>query len=111
MRFKSSAEMVGQLNRYLVHLENHLFVAPDLVLGFKISDPKRAEAQLKRLEELLNGLAAQAPQLQGHFGRSKVGTGSHAFKCNWGFQPSPLVYQFRLARGRPTSCGRFYGAR
>jgi hypothetical protein len=35
------------------------------------------------------------------FGRSKVGTGSHAFKCNWGFQPSPLVYQFRLARGRP----------
>jgi FemAB-related protein (PEP-CTERM system-associated) len=35
------------------------------------------------------------------FGRSKVGTGSYAFKCNWGFAPSPLVYQFRLARGRP----------
>ena len=34
------------------------------------------------------------------FGRSKVGTGSYAFKCNWGFQPTPLVYQFHLARGR-----------
>lgn len=33
VRFKSSAELVGQLNRYLVHLENHLFVAPDLVVG------------------------------------------------------------------------------
>src|SRR3979411_2231195 len=34
------------------------------------------------------------------FGRSKIGTGSYAFKCNWGFQPRPLVYQFRLAPGR-----------
>jgi hypothetical protein len=34
------------------------------------------------------------------FGRSKVGTGSYAFKCNWGFKPTPLVYQFRLAPGR-----------
>lgn len=34
------------------------------------------------------------------FGRSKVGTGSFAFKCNWGFEPKPLTYQFRLASGR-----------
>jgi FemAB-related protein (PEP-CTERM system-associated) len=34
------------------------------------------------------------------FGRSKIGTGAYAFKCNWGFKPSPLVYQFRLAGGR-----------
>src|SRR5260221_7949524 len=33
VRFKSSADLVGQLNRYLVHLENHLFVAPDLMVG------------------------------------------------------------------------------
>ena len=33
------------------------------------------------------------------FGRSKVGTGSFAFKRNWGFQPMPLVYQYRLAAG------------
>ena len=34
------------------------------------------------------------------FGRSKIGTGSYAFKCNWGFKPTPLTYQFRLAPGR-----------
>jgi len=33
------------------------------------------------------------------FGRSKVGTGSYAFKRNWGFEPTPLAYQFRLAPG------------
>ena len=33
------------------------------------------------------------------FGRSKIGTGSYAFKRNWGFQPTPLVYQFRLSPG------------
>jgi FemAB-related protein (PEP-CTERM system-associated) len=34
------------------------------------------------------------------FGRSKVGTGSHAFKRNWGFQPAPLHYRYKLAPGR-----------
>jgi FemAB-related protein (PEP-CTERM system-associated) len=33
------------------------------------------------------------------FGRSKIGTGSYAFKRNWGFQPTPLEYQFRLSPG------------
>jgi FemAB-related protein (PEP-CTERM system-associated) len=34
------------------------------------------------------------------FGRSKSGTGAYAFKRNWGFAPTPLVYQSRLAPGR-----------
>ena len=34
------------------------------------------------------------------FGRSKLGTGSYAFKHNWGFEAKPLTYQFRLAAGR-----------
>ena len=34
------------------------------------------------------------------FGRSKRGTGSFAFKKNWGFEPQPLHYQFRFVRGR-----------
>jgi FemAB-related protein (PEP-CTERM system-associated) len=34
------------------------------------------------------------------FGRSKTGTGAHAFKRNWGFEPTPLCYQFRLAAGQ-----------
>jgi FemAB-related protein (PEP-CTERM system-associated) len=34
------------------------------------------------------------------FGRSKQGTGSFAFKKNWGFAPEPLAYRFRLAPGQ-----------
>jgi FemAB-related protein (PEP-CTERM system-associated) len=34
------------------------------------------------------------------FGRSKVDTGSHAFKKNWGFTPAPLFYRFHVAPGR-----------
>ena len=34
-----------------------------------------------------------------NFGRSKVGTGTHAFKENWGFDPNPLVYAVRTADG------------
>jgi FemAB-related protein (PEP-CTERM system-associated) len=33
------------------------------------------------------------------FGRSKRGTGAFAFKHNWGFEPAPLQYRFRLAPG------------
>lgn len=32
------------------------------------------------------------------FGRSKAGTGSFAFKKNWGFTPDPLTYSYRLRR-------------
>lgn len=35
------------------------------------------------------------------FGRSKVGTGAYSFKKNWGFDPTPLAYEFRLAEGAP----------
>jgi FemAB-related protein (PEP-CTERM system-associated) len=30
------------------------------------------------------------------YGRSKRGTGSFDFKKNWGFEPTPLAYEFRL---------------
>ncbi len=30
------------------------------------------------------------------FGRSKVGTGPYDFKRNWGFEPRPLAYEYRL---------------
>jgi FemAB-related protein (PEP-CTERM system-associated) len=33
------------------------------------------------------------------YGRSKQGTGSYAFKKNWGFEPAPLHYEYRLYRG------------
>jgi FemAB-related protein (PEP-CTERM system-associated) len=30
------------------------------------------------------------------YGRSKQGTGSYSFKKNWGFEPSPLHYEYQL---------------
>ena len=33
------------------------------------------------------------------YGRSKRDTGSFDFKKNWGFEPAPLVYEYRLLRG------------
>jgi FemAB-related protein (PEP-CTERM system-associated) len=30
------------------------------------------------------------------FGRSKLGTGPYDFKRNWGFEPAPLAYEYRL---------------
>jgi len=33
------------------------------------------------------------------FGRSKLGTGTYAFKENWGFEPRPLTYAVRTADG------------
>lgn len=30
------------------------------------------------------------------YGRSKQGTGSYAFKKNWGFEPTPLAYEYQL---------------
>ncbi|MFT3804581.1 MAG: FemAB family PEP-CTERM system-associated protein [Burkholderiaceae bacterium] len=34
-----------------------------------------------------------------NYGRSKRGSGSFAFKANWGFEPTPLAYEFRLKDG------------
>lgn len=32
------------------------------------------------------------------YGRSKLGTGQYSFKKNWGFEPTPLHYRYRLVR-------------
>lgn len=34
------------------------------------------------------------------FGRSKRGTGAFDYKTYWGFEPTPLAYQFHLVRRR-----------
>ena len=33
------------------------------------------------------------------FGRSREGSGSYDFKRHWGFEPSPLAYQYQMVRG------------
>lgn len=49
---------------------------PNLVLGFRITSTKKAEAQIKRLEDLLNAVAAQEPKLAGRVKRVKIGGGN-----------------------------------
>jgi len=34
------------------------------------------------------------------FGRSKVGTGPYNFKRYWGFEPTPLVYEYKLGTAK-----------
>ncbi|MEM9421971.1 MAG: FemAB family XrtA/PEP-CTERM system-associated protein [Pseudomonadota bacterium] len=34
-------------------------------------------------------------------GRSKVGTGSHAYKTYWGMEPHPMVYHYKMLNGAP----------
>jgi len=48
---------------------------PDFLIGFKLSNKRDAETQLKRLENLLNGLAEQIPLLKGRIKRQKSATG------------------------------------
>jgi hypothetical protein len=50
---------------------------PDLVIGFRLTDAKKAESQLKRLENFLNAVFGQNPTMQGRFKRVQVNGGSY----------------------------------
>jgi DNA helicase-2/ATP-dependent DNA helicase PcrA len=52
VRFKSSSALVGQLNRYIVHLENHLFVASDLPIGQTRVPASFIQEQFKSLQRV-----------------------------------------------------------
>ncbi len=45
--------------------------------------------------ELMRRACARGVQVF-DYGRSKQGTGSYAFKKNWGFEPEPLFYEYQL---------------
>lgn len=47
---------------------------------------------------LMNHAAARGASLF-DFGRSPVGSGTYSFKKNFGFEPQPLAYEFKLIRG------------
>jgi len=57
--------------------QQHLLKIPEFVMGFRISEPQQAEAQLARLETLLKGVIAQAPPLEGRLHRTKAGKDSY----------------------------------
>ncbi len=52
---------------------------PDLVLGFKVSNPRRAEAQLKRLADLVEVLAGSFPPVKERFQYARVNGGQFLF--------------------------------
>jgi len=54
----------------------NLIQTPDVVIGFKLSKTDPAEAQIKRLEDLLNGLAVLEPKLKGRVKRVKAAGGN-----------------------------------
>src|SRR5947209_3700362 len=57
-----------------VLMENSsLIKVPNLIIGFKITKADRAQAQLKRLEQLLQGVASREPKLKGRVKHTKVG--------------------------------------
>jgi FemAB-related protein (PEP-CTERM system-associated) len=64
-----------------------------------------AEARSLRANELMYFELMRHASARGctrfDFGRSKLGTGPYAFKKNWGFEPTPLVYAVRTADGVP----------
>ncbi|MGZ9032306.1 MAG: FemAB family XrtA/PEP-CTERM system-associated protein [Burkholderiaceae bacterium] len=50
-----------------------------------------------RASELMRRAAERGARLFDN-GRSKRGTGSYDFKCNWGFKPEPLHYEYALLK-------------
>ena len=53
-----------------------LLKVPDILVGFKVHDPKKAENQLKRLDGLTQLVGILVPPLKGKFKRIKIGTGT-----------------------------------
>lgn len=74
------------------------FYFRDAVLPYYAGDAPRARALAAndfKYWELLRHAAARGAKVF-DYGRSKVGSGSYAFKKNWGFEPTPLHYEYRL---------------
>ncbi len=73
----------------------------DEVFPFYAGDTKLARDtaanDFKYWEVMCKGVSRGARNF--NFGRSKRGTGSFDFKKNWGFDPSPLSYEFALFNG------------
>ncbi len=77
------------------------FCTRDTVLPFYAGGSARARA-LAAHDFMYFDLMKQAVasgRTKFDFGRSKVGTGPYSFKKNWGFEPTPLEYEYRLADG------------
>jgi DNA helicase-2/ATP-dependent DNA helicase PcrA len=68
MQFKSSSELTRQLNQYLVHLENNLFVAPSIQVGRVLVPAAFIEERFKAFQRipLLNRIPMVITEIQSH---------------------------------------------
>jgi len=76
------------------------FYFRDEVLPYYAGDAESARdlaANDFKYWELMRRACAQGIKVF-DYGRSKQGTGSFAFKKNWGFEPQPLHYEYRLLK-------------
>ena len=74
------------------------FYFRDEVLPFYAGDDERARelaANDFKYWELMRRACARGLKVF-DYGRSKQGTGSYSFKKNWGFEPTPLHYEYQL---------------
>jgi FemAB-related protein (PEP-CTERM system-associated) len=77
-----------------------LFYFRDEVLPYYAGDDEAARdlaANDFKYWELMRRACARGCKLF-DYGRSKQGTGPYAFKKNWGFEPTPLNYEYRLLK-------------
>lgn len=77
------------------------FYFRDEVLAYYAGDDESARdfaANDFKYWELMRRACARGSKVF-DYGRSKVGTGPYAFKKNWGFEPTPLHYEYRLYKG------------
>jgi hypothetical protein len=74
---KARTEMQVRLALRVLAENVKLIQLPDLVIGLRIKDTKKAEAQIKRLEDLIRQVIEMAPPIvRDGFKRVKVGTSS-----------------------------------
>ena len=74
------------------------FYFRDEVLPYYAGDDEAARdlaANDFKYWELMRGACARGIKVF-DYGRSKQGTGPYAFKKNWGFEPTPMHYEYRL---------------
>jgi FemAB-related protein (PEP-CTERM system-associated) len=77
------------------------FYFRDEVLPYYAGDAERARAVAAndfKYWELMRRACKRGLKVF-DYGRSKRGTGSFDFKKNWGFEPTPLVYEYCLYKG------------
>jgi hypothetical protein len=76
-RGKNPAELMARVALQVLARNEKLIRVPDLIIGFKVKDSNKVEAQIKRLEGLVKSVIGFAPPFIGKgFSRVKIGDSS-----------------------------------